>query len=350
MALPRSRSYWLSRYLNYGGWTCGHDQVRYVRSPEDVKSWLSLDDNGTVETAAAPFWRLLVAIRPDARIVVIRRPIEAVFASLVRTDVIFNRESLMTLLRRHDRKLDQIERFGALSIRFDDLNDAATRAHLFKFCTGLPHDPAWDERIGPVNLQINLPAELSYLRANAPQLRLAEALCARRIRSILRPPRMGDPDAHGISIQEEPFATVWKDAESLMAEHCIAVGDEPDAWKAMNVPAMLGLADRGAMLCITARCNGRLLGYLGSILSPSLLDARIMQATQLGPFVCQDAGRYGLGRRMTSAAIAAAESRGARQVHSRAGVRGDGPRLANVYRRLGFQEDGQLFRKDLAAA
>ena len=37
LSLPRSRSYWLSRYLSYGGWHCGHEEIRHARTLSDVR-------------------------------------------------------------------------------------------------------------------------------------------------------------------------------------------------------------------------------------------------------------------------------------------------------------------------
>ena len=41
LSLPRSRSYWLSRYLSYGGWHCGHEEIRHARTLSDVRAWLA---------------------------------------------------------------------------------------------------------------------------------------------------------------------------------------------------------------------------------------------------------------------------------------------------------------------
>lgn len=349
--LPRSRTYWLSRFLSYGGWHCGHDEVRHVRGLDDVRSWLSQDRMGTVETAAAPFWRLMVDIRPDVRIATVRRPIPQVIDSLSRTGMSFDMAVLTRHLTKLNRKLDQIERLpDVLSVDYAALTDAATCRKIFEHCLPFPHDAAWWARLDAVNLQVDLAAQFRYLRAYAPQLRKAEAVCARRIRSIIRPPKMGDPDDSGITIQEEPFIAAWEGAKSIMAEHCLAVGEEPEDWRALNVPLMEKLDDLGAMLVMTARCNGRMLGYLGTVLSPSLKEVGVIQATQLGLFVCEDAAGHGLGPRLTKAAIDAAWARGAKQVFMRSGVRGDGPRMHAVFRRLGAKEDGRLYRIDREAA
>ena len=87
-ALPRSRTFWASRFLSYGGWACGHDEALHVRALDDVRSWFAQPYVGTVETAAAPFWRLLHAVCPQAKVVVIRRPVSDVVTSLMALGVI----------------------------------------------------------------------------------------------------------------------------------------------------------------------------------------------------------------------------------------------------------------------
>src|SRR5690348_11556095 len=108
-ALPRSRTAWLSRFLTYGEWACGHDEARHLRSVEDIKSWFAQPNTGTAETAAAPFWRTVQHISPDTKVVVVRRPVEDVLESLMRLAP-FDRVQLEAHLRRLDRKLDQIEK------------------------------------------------------------------------------------------------------------------------------------------------------------------------------------------------------------------------------------------------
>ena len=64
LAMPRSRTKWLSQFLSYGPWQVGHDEIRHCRSMDDVAAWLSQPFTGTIETAArAAFWRLLPARR-----------------------------------------------------------------------------------------------------------------------------------------------------------------------------------------------------------------------------------------------------------------------------------------------
>src|SRR5580700_2793042 len=109
LALPRSRTTWLSRFLTYGPWSCSHEQARYIRSLEDARAWLGQPFTGSAETSVARWWRLIQRVRPDVRVVVVRRPIPEVIASLERLGprigVNFDRQRLAVELGRQDRAL-----------------------------------------------------------------------------------------------------------------------------------------------------------------------------------------------------------------------------------------------------
>jgi hypothetical protein len=351
-ALPRSRTFWLSKFLSYGEWVCAHDQANHARSIEDVRAWLSLPWTGSAETAAASFWRLALDIRPDLKIVTVRRSVGEVIGSLLRTGISFDRAAVETHIRRLDRRLDQIERFapGVVSVDYYDLTKEETCRKIFEHCLDLPHDRGRWAAFHRTNLQVNLAAELRYLRGYASQLRQVEASCVRRIKTILRPARMGEPDVTGITIQEEPFSEAWKGAEPIMAEHCLAVGEDPEAWRDFNVPLMQKLEEMGAISVMTARCNGRMIGYLATILSQAVNKKNTIHAVQMGLFVCRDGANHDVGLKLTKAAVERAKQKGASEILMRSGIRGDGPRLDVLFRRLGAKENGRLFTIEREAA
>jgi hypothetical protein len=187
LSLPRSRSFWLSRYLSYGPWNCGHDEIRHVRSIEDVRSWLSMPYTGTAETAAAPWWRTLRRLAPEMRVMLVRRDPADVFNSVMRLGS-FDAATLARSLRRLDAKLDQIAvRWpGALSVPFADLEGEAGCARVFEHCLGMPHDPAWWRAMAALNLQTSLPWMMEYFRAYGRQIAEAAATEKARTVAILR--------------------------------------------------------------------------------------------------------------------------------------------------------------------
>lgn len=353
LALPRSRTYWLSRYLTYGGWTCSHDEARYVRGADDVAAWLSQDLVGTVETGAAPFWRLLLQLRPDARIAVIRRPVGEVIESLLATGIQFDRSALDRSMARLDRKLDQIERIpNVLSVAYADMNQEATCARVFEHCLGMPHDHDWWDRLAPMNLQVNLAAQYRYLNAFAPRLRAAEAACARTIRHALfaGKVRHGEPDERGVTIQEERADTVYRDAHDLFREHCLAVGEAEDEWTRKNIPLIFQLENGGYWQFMTARSNGRMLAYLMTLVAPSLEAINRTSATQTLFFASKDALGMNLGEALQRASIERLKARGVYEVIMREGVRGSGPKMNILYQRLGARPYGALHRLRLEHA
>lgn len=186
--LPRSRTFWLSRLLNYGDYACFHERSMYMRSVEDLKSWLAQDFTGTAETAAAPAWRLIHHFRPDVSGVVVRRPVEEALESLLRIDLSgvgsYQRDSLETTLRYLDRCLDQISALpGVLSVNFADLGREDVCARVFTHC--LPY--AWDKEwygLHDVNLQHNVRAMLRYRFAHRPQIHAFKRACWSELRRL----------------------------------------------------------------------------------------------------------------------------------------------------------------------
>lgn len=342
-ALPRSRTFWLSRYLTHGGWSCGHEEIRRIRSMEDVTAWLGMPLTGTVETTAAPWWRLVQRYRPDITTVVVRRPVPDVVRSLVSCG--FNEDVITPVMRRHDRKLDQIEARvpNVLSVRFDDLAGEEACAAIYEQCLGLPHDPAWWRDMAPLNIQIDMPALERYVAAYRGQLeRLAKIAKHVTIAGMRR--RVVPPD--GVTIQSERFDTFYRDGQALFAEHLVQVGEAPDAFLGKNLPLMSVLDEIGAMQITTARSNGRMFGYLMAIVSPSLESPAVTSAMHTTFYASREFP--GLGMKLQRASIEALRERGVGEVFFRAGTRGNGPKMGALYRRLGAEPFGQLFKLEAA--
>lgn len=341
-ALPRSRSYWLSRFLSYSQWHCGHDEARHARSLDDVKAWFGQPFTGTVETGAAPFWRLIRNYCPDIRVVTIRRPIDEVVQSLARFG--FDAAAVRPIMARLDHKLDQIEHRwpGVLSLDFGNMVSEQTCARVFEHCLGLSHDPAWYSAMAPINLQVDFPALIRYAQAYHPQLdKLAKIAKQASLASMQPTVRTFD----GVTIQQESFDTVFRDGEHLFRAHCVAVGEPPDQYLRKNLPIMREMERLDALFFTTARCNGRLFGYLQTVIAPSLESPGEQSSINL--LFYTDGTIPGLGLKLQRASVAALKARGVDELFLRAGVRGDGPRLNILYRRMGAEDFGQLYRLDL---
>ena len=348
-ALPRSRTAWLSRFLSYGDWFCGHEELRHVRSLDDVRAWFSQGQIGTAETAGAPWWRLLERFAPYSPVVVVRRPVDEVVESLTRIPgLTFDRAWLQTAMWRLDRKLDQIEARlpGVLSVRYDDLANEATCARVFEHCLPYAHDAAHWSRLSPVNVQANMPALVKYMQAYRPALeKVARVAKQQTIAAMSMRPR-ADPD--GVTFQVEAFDDWLIAAEKLIDQHLVVVGEAPGDWRGKNLPLMRTLHGLGAMQIMTARCNGRMIGYLMTVISPSLKSLNITSGSNLAFVASPDFP--GVGLKLQRAAIQSLKDRGVDEVFFEAGQRGSGPRLGAMYERLGAAEYGRVYRLGLETA
>lgn len=341
LSLPRSRSRWLSCFLNYGDWQCGHDEVRHCRSLDDVKSWLSQANTGTVETAGAPFWRLLLQYQPDVRVVTIRRPVDQVVQSLMATGVAFD-PAITRMMWRLDRKLDQVEHRvpGVRSFVYDDLRTEATCAALFEHCLPYKHDHAWWSQFDTLNVQLNLEHLVRYFIAHRPQLeKVAKQAKHRMLTAMNR-----SPEIDGVTFQTETMAS-FDEAVPLLKEHLVLTDQSPDAYLLKNTPMLRKLEELGSLQIISARSNGRLFGYLMSIIAPSL-DTQDKLLAFHTIFFASPLIRN-LGMKLQRAAAEALRERGISEIQMRAGHRGAGPRLGAFYRRLGAEDFGQLYRLGL---
>lgn len=348
MALPRSRTAWLARFLSYRDWSCGHDEIRHARGMDDLASWLSQPNTGTVETGAAPFWRTLRKLRPDARVVIVRRPVEDVVASVLRTGPAFDQVALCAAMRRLDHKLDQVERRwpGALVVPFRDLADEATCARIFEHCLPHRHDPTWWRTWSTINIQIDMAAVVRFMAAHRVQLEkiTAQVKCL-TVRDLTSRP-VAVPD--DLTIQQERFDDWFRDGQRLFAEHACVVGEHPNAPLTKNLALMRRLDEIGALQITTARSNGRMLGYLMVIVGPSLEAPDVMTATNSTFFASADA--RGLGSKLQRASLDALREQGIGEVFMRSGTRGSGPKMGALYRRLGAEEYGHLFKLEMAGA
>jgi hypothetical protein len=346
--MPRCRTYWLSQFLGYAHWHCGHDEVRHCRSLDDVRSWLSQPYTGTVETAASAFWRLLVKLAPEARIVTVRRPVAEVLDSLRRGGLFFDPHQMRRDMEAYQRKLDQIERrvAGVVSVTFAELESRDVCERVFEHC--LPShrlDHEWWQLMAAQNLQISLPKLDRYYTAHQPQLDKLAKVAKHRIISGMAPNHPEPMD--GITFQHEPFRQFYRDAKDLFAEHLVQTGQSPDDHARKNLPLLEALDDAGCLQTITARSNGRMFGYLMSVVEPSLDSTTQMMASHT-IFFASSAVR-GLGMRLQREAVTRLRARGVSAAILRAGHRGSGPRLGTLYRRLGAEEFGQMYRLELEA-
>ena len=344
--LPRSRTTWLSRVLSFGDWICGHDELRHMRSLGDISAWFSQPCTGTVETSGAAWWRLLDRFAPDAKIAIVRRPVEEVVDSMMKLPrITFDRAALTKAMVAADRKLDQIEARvpGVLSVDYADLAREKTCAALFEFCLPYSHDRAHWFMFDKRKIETDFYALTRYCEAYRPQMERLASIAKHQTLSRLA---LRDPVApDGVTFQEEDFATWLRDARSLYREHLVLVDEAPDDWAGKNLALMEKLYDIGAMQITTARSNGRMFGYLMTLISPSLTSEEVTSATHTTFYA--DPSMPGLGLKIQREALRRLQEKGVTEVFMEAGKRGSGPRIEAIFKRIGADRHGEVYRLQL---
>lgn len=317
-----------------------------MRSLDDVKAWLSQPCTGTIETLAAPWWRLASTCQNDMRTVLIRRPVADVVASLAALG--FDPVAVLPMMNKLDRKLDQIEARvpHVFSISFAELATETGCARLFEHCLPYRHDPEWYALMAPKNLQIPFAPLIRYMQAYQPQMQKLADVAARRIITQMGPRKARNTD--DVIIQQESCEAWLRDGKRLFEEHSIQLGEAPDGYLKRNWKLMRTMDRIGAMQILTARCNGRMVGYYVCYIAPATDDVSLVTAMHISIFVSKDF--TGLGTRLQRASLDALREKGVGEVCFRAGVAADGARMGAIYRRAGAEHIGQMYRLSLKAA
>jgi hypothetical protein len=311
---------------------------------DDIKCWFSQPNVGTIETALSPFWRLIPHYAPNAKIITIRRPVDEVVESLIKLGFAKN-TNLIKGMYAYDRKLDQLEKRlpHVRRINFNDLNDIVICGDLFEYCTETPRDDERCKFLQQFNLQIDFSALMRYYLAYQEPLNKLAKIAKSISISEMHPKEDVDD---GIIIREETLSNLLRDGKTLFAEHAIDVGESTDSYLTKNIPLMQKLEDVGCLQIHIARCNGRIFGYLMSIISPSLERQNTKTGVHTLFYTSKDVKNLGL--RLQRASVEGLKAKGCDEIIFRAGIRGStAERISTLYKRLGASPFGELYRLEL---
>lgn len=347
LAQPRSRTAWLSSFLTYGPWYCGHEEARHLRSIEDAASWLNTPFTGSAETAVAPYWRTLVKLRPDVKIVTVRRPVQESIDSFNKLPFQWDQTFLRNRVEQIDRKLDQIKArlSGVMEVNFHDLTDEATCAALFEHCLELPHNsPRW-QQMSTMNIQCNMGHISRYVGAHLHSMqKMAGAAKQDALNDFQR--RAVFREGSELSFREETDYDAWLTmAKPLIAEHAVAAGFPADHVDDFDHELMRYDLEHGRLQIISCSSNGRMHGYLLTSKGPMMAQ----KGKWLGEHTALFASPLvpGVGRKLIKAANEALRHHGIDFIKYRAGVNADGPRLAKLFERMGAKNIGEAFIQPL---
>ena len=133
LAMPRSRSFWVAKFLSYAGLHVEHDPSRFFRDRSDVRRFFD-EGRCAVDTGLGYIWPL--ASPANAHVGVLDRPVDQVMSSCRRIGEPFDEARLDILSGR-------LARLRRPYFWFDGLREEAECRRLFEWATRKPFDRDW---------------------------------------------------------------------------------------------------------------------------------------------------------------------------------------------------------------
>ncbi len=159
VALPRSRTAWLSTFLGYQGRRVGHDLIVRCDSIAEFDEAMTRHD-GTCETGAAMGWKLIRTMWPKSKIIVVNRPIDEIVKSCAVKGLAVDRQ----VLEERQVMLQMLSRCaGVHSVDFDDLNSSDVCKWIFEHLLEIEFDKQWWMDLRHKNIQIDFAKRVKEL-------------------------------------------------------------------------------------------------------------------------------------------------------------------------------------------
>ena len=321
--LPRSRTAWLAAFLSHGDWRCHHDAILEAESLWGLEDLLDKPRTGTVETGLTRGFLVMRDLFPNARVVVVRRPVRDVAESAAN----LGWEYPDGYLEEEAERLDLISRVpGVLTVSFESLASEAVCKAVYEYCLQHPFDRSWWASLARKNIQINTSEQLMVLSAHAEYLE-----------------RIFDDISDYVFCQAEPLAVFLRDARNLLIEHRSEAGGFADLPFDPDLDQFAAIERAGLLLIVTARLSsGAMVGYLAFVINPCLESRRVLIGYQNVFFVSKQY-RGSTGLKLHGFARDALRNRGVTAVVLRSGVRASGPKMKSMFESLGAKSMGELF-------
>lgn len=162
MALPRSRTAWLSTFLTYGGRPCGHDLVVRCSTLAEFEGAMA-HHVGTCETGAMVGWKLIRSKWPKARVLVVQRPLAEVIQSLERKGL---RADVGALVERQQMLEALSNSKGVKTITYEDLDSVDCCKWVFEYLLRKEFDAGHWSALKDRNIQIDFDKRVKFLYEN----------------------------------------------------------------------------------------------------------------------------------------------------------------------------------------
>jgi hypothetical protein len=169
LGTPRSRTAWLAEFLSTTDRRVDHEPSQHFSCMQDLWDYLARPGCAASDSLMTLRWKHITAMVPDARFVVVRRPIPEVVASF--TGIGVRHHGLERMLRRIEAETDQMAtEVPVLRVPFSALALRSAADDVYRHCRGVPMPAGHWERWGRRNVQADLKSVLAATRTNASGL------------------------------------------------------------------------------------------------------------------------------------------------------------------------------------
>lgn len=158
LAMPRSRTYWLSKFLTTDSCKVEHDGCCNYSSVEDMQKRMP---DGNCDTALALLWRQL-----EGKVVLIDRDYDECLLELKKMGF-----DDSTTLRKIKWSLDEAKKVHPV-IKFEDLGKEEVCKWLFEYLTEEPFDKERWSNMDKIIMQVSVKDEMERFKSNEENLRL----------------------------------------------------------------------------------------------------------------------------------------------------------------------------------
>lgn len=151
LALPRSRTAWLSALLSYGDRRCDHEPSARFGGVEDLAAYFQ-SGAGCTDTMLALRWTDIVRAAPDVRLAIVHRGVHDVRQAIRRRG--YGSLEVDRVCGEINRALNKAAKWrGAIAVQYRELENPATVKRVFEHCLRVPFDREWFETWRDVNVQ-----------------------------------------------------------------------------------------------------------------------------------------------------------------------------------------------------
>lgn len=166
VGMPRTRTAWLSAFLSTPHRMFCHEPSVYWNGLGDLRRFLSHPTSAACDSGLTLFWQDILALRPDVTLIVIHRPEQAVFASLIDAGIPLPRDIIRRLRVLSDATAEASMR-AKFSADFDELRNPFSLRNLYRTAIGKECPDGWLRHWKDLNVQANWRARFDAVSRNA---------------------------------------------------------------------------------------------------------------------------------------------------------------------------------------